>query len=100
MLLIGLVPSVYVSDHQPAVTEVDSELPGTVHVELRDLGGRLDVPNDLVPLLGVVATDPLPREVALRQEVVEDVGQSLQVVPARLLLALQDVKRVKENPVS
>lgn len=32
---------------QPAISEVDCELPGAVLIQLRDLGRRLDVPDDL-----------------------------------------------------
>ncbi len=46
-------------------------------VELGDLGGCLDVTDDLVPLLRVLAPDTLPREIALGQEVVKDIGQGL-----------------------
>ena len=75
--------------NKPAISEVDCEFPRAVLVQLRDFRGGLDVANDLVPLLRVLAAHALPWQVPLGQEVVENIGQGLQVVPSRLLLPLQ-----------
>ena len=45
--------------------------------------------KDLVTFLRVLASDTLPRQVSLGEEVVEDVGQSFQIVATRLFLALE-----------